>query len=732
MNHRKHFMRTPTSLPSTPRRRLVQLIALSTLSLAAAGSAQAADAAYPATHKRPVQDQFHGTTVGEDYRWLEDFESPEVKQWVAAQNALTRARLDAIPGREALAARIKELVMTRPTGYGSLGRYGKLWFAMKYEPGRQQPRIVVMDSPDKPGTERVVLDPVQLAADGSLAIDWFKPSPDGKRIAVSLSEKGSERGSLHLYDVASGKPVGVVIPRVQLPTGGGSVSWQADGKGLLYTRYPAPGERAESDAMFFQQVWSHRLGEPLSKDRRVLGEGLPRIAETFLASGPKGLQIAQVLNGDGGEEAFWLQPQGGRWQQLSGFQDGVKGLQAAADGWLYLLSTKGAPKGQVLRLKLGQPLAKAEVLVPEAEGTLTKFKLLDGQLYLSYLLGGPSELRRVDLRTRKSEVLPLPAIASVDALVAGDKGELLASVQSYTQPQAWYRVHKDGHLEVTALAQKSNVDFSDVEVLREFATSKDGTRVPLNILRPKGLKLDGNNPVLLYGYGGYSVSQTPGFNALRKVWLERGGVMVIANLRGGGEYGEAWHLAGNLTRKQNVFDDFIGAAEHLIARGYTRPERLAIQGGSNGGLLMGAALTQRPELFRAVHASVGIYDMLRVELDANGAFNITEFGTVKDEAQFRALLGYSPLHKVKDGTRYPAVLFTTGDHDGRVNPMQSRKMVARLQAAQSAPIAERPILLRTSANAGHGMGSSTSEVIAERTDSYSFLMDQLGMPLQKP
>ncbi|HLO93698.1 MAG TPA: hypothetical protein VK195_05220, partial [Burkholderiaceae bacterium] len=234
-------MRTPTSIPSTPRRRLVQLIALSTLSLATQGGAQAADPAYPATQQRPVQDQFHGTTVSEDYRWLEDFESPEVKQWVAAQNALSRARLDAIPGREALAARIKELVMTRPTGYGSLGRYGKLWFAMKFEPGRQQPRIVVMDGPDKPASERVVLDPVQLAADGSLAIDWFQPSPDGRRIAVSLSEKGSERGSLHLYDVASGKPVDVVIPRVQFPTGGGSVSWEADGKGLLYTRYPAPG-----------------------------------------------------------------------------------------------------------------------------------------------------------------------------------------------------------------------------------------------------------------------------------------------------------------------------------------------------------------------------------------------------------------------------------------------------------------------------------------------------------
>ncbi len=725
-------MRKSSSTSVQPRRRLVQLMALSTLSLAALGAAQAADPAYPVTQKRPVQDQFHGTSVSEDYRWLEDFENPEVKQWVAAQNALTRARLDAIPGREALAARIKELVTTRPTAYGSLGRYGNRWFAMKYEASRQQPRIVVMDSPDKPETERVVLDPTQLAADGSLAIDWFQPSPDGKRLAVSLSEKGSERGSLHLYEVGSGKAIDVVIPRVQFPTGGGSVSWHADGQGLLYTRYPAPGERPEADAMFFQQVWSHRLGDPLSKDRPVLAEGLPRIAEIFLASGPKGLQIAQVLNGDGGEEAFWLQPKGGRWQQLSGFQDGIKGVQAAQDGWLYLLSTQGAPKGQVLRLKLGQPLSKAEPLVPEAEGTLTQFKLLDGKLYLSYLLGGPSELRCFDLKTRQSERLPLPAIASVDALVKGDKGELLASVQSYTQPQAWYRVQKDGRMLATALAQKSSVDFSDVEVLRDFATSKDGTRVPLNILRPKGLKLDGSNPVLLYGYGGYSVSQTPGFNPLRKVWLERGGVLVIANLRGGGEYGEAWHLAGNLTRKQNVFDDFIASAEHLIARGYTKPERLAIQGGSNGGLLMGAALTQRPELFRAVHGSVGIYDMLRVELDANGAFNITEFGTVKDEAQFRALHAYSPLHRVKDGTRYPAVLFTTGDHDGRVNPMQSRKMVARLQAAQAASLAERPILLRTSANAGHGMGSSTSEVIAERTDSFSFLLDQLGMPLQKP
>jgi prolyl oligopeptidase len=258
------------------------------------------------------------------------------------------------------------------------------------------------------------------------------------------------------------------------------------------------------------------------------------------------------------------------------------------------------------------------------------------------------------------------------------------------------------------------------------AVSKDGTQVPLNILRRKGTLLDGKNPTILYGYGGYGLNMTPGFSTTRRVWLEHGGVYVIANLRGGGEFGEDWHLAGNLTKKQNVFDDFIAAAETLIAKGYTQPARLAIQGGSNGGLLMGAALTQRPELFRAVHSAVGIYDMLRIELDPNGAFNITEFGSVKDRAQFNALYAYSPYHRVKDGTAYPAVLMTTGDNDGRVNPAQSRKMIARLQAADPAG---RPILLRTSAASGHGQGSSLSEIIQLQTDTFAFLFQQLGVPL---
>jgi len=293
------------------------------------------------------------------------------------------------------------------------------------------------------------------------------------------------------------------------------------------------------------------------------------------------------------------------------------------------------------------------------------------------------------------------------------------------QPFAWYIYEPEtAHPQRTALALTSPVNFDDIEVLREQATSKDGTRVPVNILKKKGVPLDGNNPTILYGYGGYGISMTPGFDSTRRLWFDAGGVYAVANLRGGGEFGEEWHKAGNLTLKQNVFDDFIGAAQHLIRSGYTSPAKLAVQGGSNGGLLMGAILTQAPELLRAVVAQVGIFDMLRVELDPNGQFNVTEFGSVMDPKQFQALYAYSPYHRVRDGHPYPAVLLTTGENDGRVNPAQSRKMTARLQAATGA---QHPILYRSSASAGHGIGTALKDRIAEQADVYSFLFDQLSI-----
>ncbi|MCK4373643.1 MAG: S9 family peptidase, partial [candidate division Zixibacteria bacterium] len=317
-------------------------------------------------------------------------------------------------------------------------------------------------------------------------------------------------------------------------------------------------------------------------------------------------------------------------------------------------------------------------------------------------------------------------ITSISGLLYAGGDTFLMRRSGYTEPPGWYIV-RPGDAPVwsrTSLYKTSPADFSDVEVVREFATSKDGTKVPLNIIRLKGTRLDGNNPTILNGYGGYGISLSPRFDATLRLWLDQGGIYVVANLRGGGEYGEEWHLAGNLTNKQNVFDDFAACAEYLISSGYTNSSKLVIKGGSNGGLLMGAAFTQHPELFRAVVSSVGIYDMLRVELDPNGVFNVTEFGTVKNPDHFRALYAYSPYHNVKEGAVYPSILFLTGDHDGRVNPAQSRKMTARLQAATGSG---NPIMLRTSSKTGHGGGTALSEKIELQTDIYAFILDQLGL-----
>jgi prolyl oligopeptidase len=346
-------------------------------------------------------------------------------------------------------------------------------------------------------------------------------------------------------------------------------------------------------------------------------------------------------------------------------------------------------------------------------------------MYVSYLSGGPSQLRAFGLDGKPAGEVALPDIAAVDEMEAlGD--DLIYSVETYLAPNRFYRL-SGGRSTPTALAVTSPVQFDDVEVVRAFAISKDGARVPVNIMRRKGTKLDGDNPTLLYGYGGYGISQTPGFlGGSRRVWFDAGGVYAIANIRGGGEYGEEWHQQGMLTRKQNVFDDFIAAAELLISEKYTRPGRLAIRGGSNGGLLVGAALTQRPDLFRAAVAQVAIFDMLRVELDPNGQFNVTEFGTVKDPDQFLALYAYSPYHRVREGAKYPAVFLSTGENDGRVNPANSRKMAARLQAATASGW---PIYLVTTDAAGHGQGSPLSVQIDQSADYLAFLFDQLGMTL---
>jgi prolyl oligopeptidase len=691
----------------------------------------------PDTPKHPVTDEYQGAKIVDDYRWLENWDDATVKQWSAAENARTREYLDHLPARPAIRARVAQLIAASSASYYDLQFRAGMLFAIKDQPPQQQPMLVVMRSADDPASARVIFDPNAASAKGSLAMDFYVPSFGGKYVVAALSENGSEDASAHVFEVATGKELSDVVPRVNFATAGGSIAWKADTSGFYYTRYPQGNERPPGDANFYQQVYFHKLGTDPKQDSYVIGKDFPRIAEIQLHTSDDGRWLlAAVGNGDGGQFAHYLMDSDGKWTQITHFDDAVVSVKFGTDQALYVLSRKDAPRGQILRLPLAQlDLAQAKVVVPQSSGSgpdesvrasIENFVPTWGPLYVVDIMGGPSRVRVFDNQGKALPAPPLPPVSAVYGGVSVGGGDVLVYTSTYLDPPAWYRIEATtGQAARTALFETSPIKFGDAEVVRDFATSKDGTRVPINIIRLKGTKLDGTHPALLTGYGGYGISTKPFFEGLfARLWLDQGGVLVETNLRGGAEYGEEWHTAGNLTHKQNVFDDFLGCAQYLIDQKYTLPAHLAIIGGSNGGLLMGAAFTQRPDLFRAVVSFVGIYDMLRVELDPNGAFNVTEFGTVKDPGQFKALYDYSPYHHVKDGTAYPAILMPTGENDHRVNPMQSRKMIARLQAADSSG---HPILLRTSSSAGHGIGTALDERIDEDADLFSFLFDQLGI-----
>ncbi len=645
---------------------------------------------YPSTPKQVVSEKYHGVQVEDPYRWLENASDAQVQAWTRVQNELTRT---AVPQH-----------VRHP----------------------QQHLLVNLGTAMDPSSEQVVLDPNRLDPSGGTAIDFYVPSHDGRLAAVCLSKGGSEDGSLYFYDTETGQALGDVVPRVNYPTGGGSATWNEDNSRVYYTRYPQGEERPAEDSAFYQQVFFHRLGTSSQQDQYVLGAGFPRIAETELHSTTDAHYVlALVRNGDGGEMAHYLRGPEGAWTQVTQFEDQAQDAVLGEDGHLYLLSRQNAPLGKIIRVPFENPnLAEAETVIPEQKGAIRYFKPAASLLYVVLMEGGPSRLVLFDLQGQPAGEVPTEPVSAIYDVVTLDGDEMLYYSGSYLIPPAWYRYHPmSGRTERTAMVVSYPVDFSGLEVTREYAVSRDGTKVPLNIIHRKGLALDGQNPTLLTGYGGYGISLQPGFVVRNKVWFDAGGVFAVANLRGGGEYGEAWHRAGNLENKQNVFDDFIACAEHLIRRRYTSPEKLAIIGGSNGGLLMGAAFTQRPDLFRAVVSMVGLYDMMRVENEPNGAFNVTEFGTITNPRQFEALYDYSPYHHVEDGKAYPAVLFTTGENDGRVNPAHSRKMTARMQAASASGL---PVLLRTNAKAGHGIGTALEDRIEEDTDIFTFLMSQVG------
>ena len=687
-----------------------------------------------------TRDVIQGVTVSDPYRALENGDDPAVLAWSDAQNDRTRAYLDNLPGRAGVQDKLKRLISASSPAYAGLQPRGQSVFAMYNHPARQQPSLVRLNAAADPASRVAVLDPNAIDPAGHTSIDWYTASPDGSKVAVSLSKNGSEDGTLYIYDVASGKALGAPITAVQYPTGGGSLAWTADGKGFWYTRYPTSGP--EEERHFNLQAWFHRMGSDPASDTLALGtgDGLPRTAEVFLdndAGAAAALALVQL--GDGGQWQTYVLRPGKPALKVARYEDRIIAASMTRDGTIYGLSRLNAPMGKVMKLAAPYAggFAKAKLFVAERKdaaiidgGEFGKPLAAEGgRLYVNRIVGGPSRLTAYDA-AGKATVMSTPPIAAVSEIDPLPNGDVLYGVVSYLEPAYFARWNaRTGQSVRTKLAVTSPISYADMTVTRAFATSKDGAKVPLNIIARKGVKLDGSNPTLLYAYGGYGVNQSPHFlGAMHRAWLDAGGVYVEANIRGGGEYGDAWHTGGNLTKKQNVFDDFAAAGAWLVANHYTTHDKLALRGGSNGGLLMGAAITQHPQLARAVVSAVGIYDMLRVELDPNGAFNITEFGTVKDPAQFKALYAYSPQHHVTKGAAYPAVLLMTGANDGRVNPLHSRKFAAALQAATAS---DRPILLRTSKTSGHGIGSSLDDRIAEQTDQLMFLFDQLGMSAER-
>ena len=531
----------------------------------------------PDTPKHPVADEYQGVHVVDDYRWLENWDDPAVKQWNAAENARTREYLDHLSLRPAVKDRLKQLIGASSGFYSGLQFRAGMLFATRFQPPQQQPTLVLLRSADDPASARVIFDP-NSAASGSLSVDFFVPSFGGKYVAAALSENGSEDASAHVFEVATGKELPDSVPRVNFATGGGSMAWKADNSGFYYTRYPQGNERPPEDANFYQQVYFHKLGTDPRQDAYVIGKDFPRIAEIHLHTSDDGhWLLAAVANGDGGQFAHYVMDVNGHWTQITHFEDGIVSAKFGTDergstDALYLLSRKDAPRGQILSLALAKlDLAHAKVVVPQSPGSgsdesarasIEDFVPAVGHLYVVDIVGGPSRVRVFNTQGKSLPAPPLPPVSSVDDSLAIAGGDVLFHMSTYLEPPAWYRLDANtGQATRTALFESSPVRYDDAEVTRAFATSKDGTRVPLNIIARKGTSLDGTHPVLLYGYGGYGISSKPGFlGFVARCGSTPAEFSRTANIRGGGEYGEAWHKAGNLTHKQNVFDDFIACA----------------------------------------------------------------------------------------------------------------------------------------------------------------------------
>ena len=674
---------------------------------------------YPPTPASDATETLHGETIPDPYRWLEDGDNPATREWTDAQNALTRSYLDAVPGREELHRRLDQLLAIGAIGVPTpaRGRY----FYIRRDGRQNQPVLYLRRGVD--GEDRAVVDPNVLDPAGTIALDWCYPSDDGRLLAYGLSENGSEQSVLHVLDVDAGTILGDRIPH----TRAADLAWLPDGSGFYYTRYPAPGDAPEGEEHYHRAIRFHRLGSDPAADPLIFR---PAEKEHWPSVGisPDGRWLVIVVARTFDQTDLYLQDLHAGTAPVAVARDLPALFEGeVAHGRLFMRTNLDAPTYRLFTVDPEHPERDRwrEIVAPRPDAVLEGVRVAASHLALSYLERASSRLLLADHDGGGRREIRLPVLGSLfGAGAEWDGMELFYGFSSYTVPPGVYRIDLASGASELWRQVEAEVDPTRFEVNQVVLRSKDGTEISMFLVHGTGLARDGNNPVYLTGYGGFNISMTPAFSRSLLLWLEWGGVVAIPNIRGGGEYGERWHQEGMLGRKQNSFDDFIAAAEWLIAQGYTNPTRLAVAGGSNGGLLMGAVLTQRPDLFRAVVVQVPLLDMLRYHRFLIARLWIPEYGSAEDPAQFPWLRSYSPYHHVRDGVPYPAVLLATAESDTRVDPMHARKMAARLQAATSSP---RPILLRLESRAGHGAGKPLNKVLEELTDTWAFVVGELGV-----
>ena len=706
---------------------LILILSLGTLmAIRSAGPEGDARRPYPPAQRGDTVDDYHGVKIADPYRWLEDPDSTETRAWIEAENTITFGYLDEIPARPKIRERLTKL--WNYERFGIPFREGGRYFYTRNDGLQNQSVLYTADALD--GAPRVLIDPNTWSADGTVALAGYAVSPDGKWIAYGVSSGGSDWTEWRVRDVVTGQDL---PDRVQWVKFSGA-SWTKDGAGFFYSRYDAPDEKSKLQSQnFFQKLYYHKRGTPQSedilvyerKDQKEWGFG-GGVTEDGRFLGISVWQGTDVRNRFFYKEL--AKPDRPVVELIPELEASYSFIGNAGDVF-YFKTDLNAPRGRVIAIDIRRPERAAwREILPQAAETLEFASLLGGRLVAGYMEDAASKVSVYSLEGKFERVVALPGLGSVAGFGGrADNPETFFLFTNFVTPGAIYRYDVATGAQTLFRSPKVDFDPDRFEVQRVFYPSKDGTRVPMFLAHRKGLKLDGNNPLYLYGYGGFNASSTPFFSVSNLVWMEMGGVYALACIRGGGEYGEDWHQAGMKLKKQNVFDDFIAAGEWLIAQKYTSTPKLAIGGGSNGGLLVGACMTQRPELFGAAVPEVGVMDMLRFHKFTIGWAWVSDFGSPDNPEEFTAIRAYSPLHNIKPGTRYPATLITTADHDDRVVPAHSFKFAAALQAAQAGPA---PVLIRIETRAGHGGGKPVAKQIEEVADIWSFLVRELKIAVR--